>query len=216
MTTLKVKERTVFTSSARRKVREEGQVPAVIYGKTTEPKSISIDSIELIKTLRDEGRNAIIKLDLDGKSHSVMLYEMQTDPLKNEITHADFYVVNMKEDVEVDVPITLTGDAQGVKDGGVLQQPLYQASITAKPGEIPQTIEVDISELGVNDTLTIGDVKISGKYSFNHEKDEVVASILPPQQEEEIDSGEEQEPGEPENAEGRENEEDAAEGEKQE
>ncbi|KEZ49634.1 50S ribosomal protein L25/general stress protein Ctc [Metabacillus indicus] len=216
MTTLKVKERTVFTNSARRKVREEGQVPAVIYGKTTEPKSISLDSIELIKTLRDEGRNAIIKLDLDGKSHSVMLYEMQTDPLKNEITHADFYVVNMKEDVEVDVPITLTGDAQGVKDGGVLQQPLYQASITAKPGEIPQTIEVDISELGVNDTLTIGDVKISGKYSFNHEKDEVVASILPPQQEEEIDSGEEQEPGEPENAEGRENEEDAAEGEKQE
>lgn len=216
MTTLKVKERTVFTSSARRKVREEGQVPAVIYGKTTEPKSISIDSIELIKTLRDEGRNTIIKLDLDGKSHSVMLYEMQTDPLKNEITHADFYVVNMKEDVEVDVPITLTGDAQGVKDGGVLQQPLYQASITAKPNEIPQTIEVDISELGVNDTLTIGDVKISGKYSFNHEKDEVVASILPPQQEEEIDSGEEQEPGEPENAEGRENEEDAAEGEKQE
>ncbi|WP_203289320.1 50S ribosomal protein L25/general stress protein Ctc [Metabacillus sp. cB07] len=216
MTTLKVKERTVFTNSARRKVREEGQVPAVIYGKTTEPKSISLDSIELIKTLRDEGRNAIIKLDLDGKSHSVMLYEMQTDPLKNEITHADFYVVNMKEDVEVDVPITLTGDAQGVKDGGVLQQPLYQASITAKPGEIPQTIEVDISELGVNDTLTIGDVKISGKYSFNHEKDEVVASILPPQQEEEIDSGEEQEPGEPENAEGRESEEDAAEGEKQE
>lgn len=216
MTTLKVKERTVFTNSARRKVREEGQVPAVIYGKTTEPKSISLDSIELIKTLRDEGRNAIIKLDLDGKSHSVMLYEMQTDPLKNEITHADFYVVNMKEDVEVDVPITLTGDAQGVKDGGVLQQPLYQASITAKPGEIPQTIEVDISELGVNDTLTIGDVKISGKYSFNHEKDEVVASILTPQQEEEIDSGEEQEPGEPENAEGRENEEDAAEGEKQE
>jgi large subunit ribosomal protein L25 len=206
MTTLKVQERTVFTNSARRKVREQGQVPAVIYGKSTDTKSISLDSIELIKTLRDEGRNAIIKLDLDGKSHSVMLYE---------IIHADFHVVNLKEDVVVEVPITLTGDAAGVKDGGVLQQPMYQASITAKPGDIPQSIEVDISELGVNDTLMIKDVKVSGKYTFNHEEDEVVASILPPKQEEEIDSGEQQEGGEPERVEGRENKEDSSEDNKQ-
>jgi large subunit ribosomal protein L25 len=215
MTTLKVQERTVFTNSARRKVREQGHVPAVIYGKSTDTKSISLDSIELIKTLRDEGRNAIIKLDLDGKSHSVMLYEMQTDPLKNEIIHADFHVVNLKEDVVVEVPITLTGDAAGVKDGGVLQQPIYQVSITAKPGDIPQSIEVDISELGVNDTLMIKDVKVSGKYTFNHEEDEVVASILPPKQEEEIDSGEQQEGGEPERVEGRENQEDSSEDNKQ-
>lgn len=215
MTTLKVQERTEFTNSARRKVREQGQVPAVIYGKSTDTKSISLDSIELIKTLRDGGRNAIIKLDLNGKSHSVMLYEMQTDPLKNEIVHADFHVVNLKEDVEVEVPITLTGDAAGVKDGGVLQQPMYQVSITAKPGDIPQSIEVDITDLGVNDTLTIKDVKVSGKYTLNHEEDEVVASILPPKQEEEIDSGEQQEPGEPERVEGRENKEDSSEEEKQ-
>ncbi|PLR65706.1 MULTISPECIES: 50S ribosomal protein L25/general stress protein Ctc [Bacillaceae] len=215
MTTLKVQERTEFTNSARRKVREQGQVPAVIYGKSTDTKSISLDSIELIKTLREGGRNAIIKLDLNGKSHSVMLYEMQTDPLKNEIVHADFHVVNLKEDVEVEVPITLTGDAAGVKDGGVLQQPMYQVSITAKPGDIPQSIEVDITDLGVNDTLTIKDVKVSGKYTLNHEEDEVVASILPPKQEEEIDSGEQQEPGEPERVEGRENKEDSSEEEKQ-
>lgn len=215
MTTLKVQERTEFTNSARRKVREQGQVPAVIYGKSTDTKSISLDSIELIKTLREGGRNAIIKLDLNGKAHSVMLYEMQTDPLKNEIVHADFHVVNLKEDVEVEVPITLTGDAAGVKDGGVLQQPMYQVSITAKPGDIPQSIEVDITELGVNDTLTIKDVKVSGKYELNHEEDEVVASILPPKQEEEIDSGEQQEPGEPELVEGRENKENSSEKEKQ-
>lgn len=215
MTTLKVQERTEFTNSARRKVREQGQVPAVIYGKSTDTKSISLDSIELIKTLREGGRNAIIKLDLNGKAHSVMLYEMQTDPLKNEIVHADFHVVNLKEDVEVEVPITLTGDAAGVKDGGVLQQPMYQVSITAKPGDIPQSIEVDITELGVNDTLTIKDVKVSGKYELNHEEDEVVASILPPKQEEEIDSGEQQEPGEPELVEGRENKENSSEIEKQ-
>ncbi len=215
MTTLKVQERTEFTNSARRKVREQGQVPAVIYGKSTDTKSISLDSIELIKTLREGGRNTIIKLDLNGKSHSVMLYEMQTDPLKNEIVHADFHVVNLKEDVEVEVPITLTGDAAGVKDGGVLQQPMYQVSITAKPGDIPQSIEVDITELGVNDTLTIKDVKVSDKYKLNHEEDEVVASILPPKQEEEIDSGEQQEPGEPERVEGRENKEDSSENQKQ-
>jgi large subunit ribosomal protein L25 len=204
MTTLQAIKRTEFTNSAKRKIRESGQIPAIVYGKATESKPIAIDSIELIKTLRDEGKNTIIDLNVDGSSHPVMLYEMQTDPLKNEIVHADFHIVDMQSEVEVEVPINLTGDAQGVKDGGVLQQPAHQVTISAKPGNIPQTIDVDISNLGVNETLLIKDLPSNTNYSFVQDEELVIASILPPQQEEEIDSGEEQEPGAPENEEGRE------------
>jgi large subunit ribosomal protein L25 len=204
MTTIQVMNRTEFTNSAKRKIRESGQIPAIIYGKATDSKPVAIDSIQLIKTLREEGKNTIINLSVDGSSHAVMLSEMQTDPIKNEIVHADFRIVDMQSEVEVEVPIHLVGEAQGVKDGGVLQQPLHQVTISAKPGKIPQTIEVDISNLSVNETVLIKDVPSNGDYSFVQDVETVIASILPPQQEKEIDSGEEQEPGTPDNEEGRE------------
>lgn len=204
MTTINATTRTKFTNSAKRKIREAGQIPAVIYGKASESKAVAIDSIELIKTLRDEGKNSIINLSVEGTSHDVMLYDMQTDSLKNEIVHADFHIVDMQSAVEVEVPIQLIGDSRGVKDGGVLQQPLYLVTISAKPGKFPQSIEVDIENLEVNETILIKDLPKNNDYTFIQDEEQVVASILPPLQEQEIDSGEEQEAGTPVNEEGRE------------
>nr|WGD93117.1 50S ribosomal protein L25/general stress protein Ctc [Bacillus subtilis] len=180
MATLTAKERTDFTRSSLRNIRTSGHVPGIIYGKDTGNKPVSLDSVELIKTLRDEGKNAVITLEVGGEKHSVMVTDLQTDPLKNEITHADFQVVNMSEDIEVEVPIHLTGEAIGVKNGGVLRRPLYALTVKAKPKAIPQAIEADISSLDVNEVLTIADLPAGGDYSFHHESDEVVASILPP------------------------------------
>lgn len=204
MTTIQAINRHEFTRSAKRKIREAGQIPAIVYGKTTESKPVAIDSIQLLKTIREEGKNTIIDLNVDGSSQNVMLSDMQTDPLKNEVIHVDFQIVDMKADIEVNVPIQLIGEAQGVKDGGVLQQSTHEITISAKPGDIPQTIEVDISNLAVNEALLLKDVVKNGGYTFIQDGDLVIASILPPQQEEEIDSGEEQEPGTPTNEEGRE------------
>lgn len=192
MATLTAKERTDFTRSSLRNIRTSGHVPGIIYGKDTGNKPVSLDSVELIKTLRDEGKNAVITLEVGGEKHSVMVTDLQTDPLKNEITHADFQVVNMSEDIEVEVPIHLTGEAIGVKNGGVLQQPLYALTVNTKPKAIPQAIEADISSLDVNEVLTIADLPAGGDYSFHHESDEVVASILPPQQQEAADTDEEE------------------------
>ncbi|MGG0944684.1 50S ribosomal protein L25/general stress protein Ctc [Bacillus subtilis] len=192
MATLTAKERTDFTRSSLRNIRTSGHVPGIIYGKDTGNKPVSLDSVELIKTLRDEGKNAVITLEVGGEKHSVMVTDLQTDPLENEITHADFQVVNMSEDIEVEVPIHLTGEAIGVKNGGVLQQPLYALTVKAKPKAIPQAIEADISSLDVNEVLTIADLPAGGDYSFHHESDEVVASILPPQQQEAAEVDEEE------------------------
>lgn len=188
MAILKAEERTDSRRSSLRKIRQSGYVPGVIYGRNLENKSVALDSIELLKILRAEGKNTIINLDINGDQHSVMVTELQTDPLKDSIVHADFKVVDMEAEMEATVPVNLTGEAEGIKQGGVLQQPLYELSVTAKPKNIPQTIEVDISSLEVNDVLTVGNIPSKGDYSYNHEPDEVVASILPPQKQEETEA----------------------------
>merc|ERR1712224_837125 len=115
-------------------IRERGDVPGVVYGKEKDPVTLSVNSIELLKTVRDNGKNEIISLDVDGgDTLNVMLHEYQIDPLKDELMHADFYAVNMKEDVDVEVAIHTTGEAEGVREGGVLQQPLYELAVRAKP-----------------------------------------------------------------------------------
>ena len=202
---LKANERTSTQRSTLRKLREEGNIPAVVYGRTTDSKSIYVDSIEFIKTIRENGRNGVISLDVGGSQHSVMLTDYQEDHIKNEILHADFLVVDKSSKVHASVRVNLVGEAAGVKNGGVLQQPLHEVNITATPGNIPESIDVDITNLQVSENLTLADVK-TGNYEINDDENTVVVSILPPKVEEEINSGEEQEPGEPENEEGRETE----------
>lgn len=186
-----------------RKIREGGNIPAILNGDNLS-NPIYVNSAEFLKTIRKSGRNGIIKLSVENEQHSVMLYDVQTDPIKSEIIHADFHIVNMKSEVDVEVNLNLVGEAQGVKDGGVLQQSLHQLSIRALPANIPQTIDIDISELAVGQVITVEDINTFGKYSINQDTSQVVASILPPKQEAEISTGEEQEPGIPESVEGRE------------
>ncbi|MDX8367628.1 50S ribosomal protein L25/general stress protein Ctc [Cytobacillus sp. IB215665] len=204
MSLLQANERQDFKHSSIRKLREEGKIPAVIYGENYESKAIFIHGADFLKTIKEAGRNGIITLSLNNDQHSVMLHDIQKDPLKSDILHADFQVVNMKSEVEVDVNIQLIGDAIGVKDGGVLQQPLHQVSVRALPTNIPTSIDIDVSNLEVGQTISIGDIQTVDKFDINHDMSEVVASVLPPKQEDEINSGEEQETGQPDNVEGRE------------
>jgi large subunit ribosomal protein L25 len=203
-TQLHAQEREDFRQSTLSIMRHEGQVPAVVYGTNVDNKSLYINAVDFLKTIREVGRNGVISLDLDGETYDVILSDYQMDPIKKEILHADFLAVDMSKEIEVNVRVTLIGEAAGVKDGGVLQQPLHEVSITATPADIPQVIEVDVSNLQVGETMSVADIQGSTSYHINHEDDETVVSILPPRQEEEINTGEEQEPGIPENQEGRE------------
>ncbi len=185
-------------------LRNEGNVPAVVYGAKLGSKSIYLNEMDLLKTIKDVGRNGVIALDVDGSKQNVILTDFQKDPLKNGFVHVDFLAVDMSKELTTDVRIALIGDAAGVKDGGVLQQSLHQVSITATPANIPQSIDIDVTNLQVAETITIADIKGNSDFTINHEDDEVVASILPPRQEEEISTGEKQNEGIPENLEGRE------------
>lgn len=204
MAVLEAKERAEKKHSALRNIRLQGNIPGVLYGKNIKNKAIFINAADFIKTIREAGRNSLITMKVNGESHSVLLRDIQKDSLRNEIIHVDFQAVDMSTEVDIDVNVHLVGEAAGVKDGGVLQQTLHELSIHALPANIPSSIDIDISHLQVGETITVGDIDTNGKYEINHEPTEVIATILPPKQEEEIHSGEQQEPGQPESEEGRE------------
>lgn len=197
VTTLKAVKRDDRTGSATRKLRAIGQVPGVLYGKGKASTSVAVNSMELLKLVRDEGRNAIFSLDFGGNSVDVMLHEYQIDPLKDELVHVDFYIVDMAEEMDVEVPLRVEGEAPGVKEGGVLQQPLYALLVRAKPGDIPEEIVVDVSSLGIGDGITIGDLPESDKYKYLEDNESTVVTITAPTTNDESE-GTEEEASEPE------------------
>jgi len=202
---LQAKERKELRHSELKQIRTNGNIPAIIYGTKVDSKPVYVSSADLTKTIRQVGRNGVISLDVDGSKQDVVLTDYQEDSIKREIIHVDFLAVDKSSKINVEVRLVLAGDAAGVKDGGVLQQPLHQLSITSTPDNIPQQIEVDVTNLQVGETLTIADILNQGStFQINHENDEVIASILPPKQEDEINAGEQQDGGHPDNEEGRE------------
>ncbi|QHE50629.1 50S ribosomal protein L25/general stress protein Ctc [Pontibacillus sp. HMF3514] len=191
--TVKAKTRQDLRGSVNNKLRREGRIPAVVYGKDKEPLAVSVDSLELLKTLRDEGKNAIISLDVEGDSpRQVMFHEYQIEPIRNELYHADFYIVDMSTEVDVQVPIHVEGTAQGVQDGGILSQPLHELSLRAKPNQIPDEIQVDVSNLEVGDSFLVSDLKEANNYEITEDESTAIVTILPPQTEEVVEPGETQ------------------------
>lgn len=178
---LKATKRVDFKSSTTKRLRQNGLVPAVVYGKEKESQHISVVSIDLLKLVRDEGRNAIIQLDVKGdKPVDVMLHDYQIEPIRDELVHVDFYVVNMSVEMDVEVSLRIEGEAQGSKDGGVLQQPLYELQVRAKPNQIPDEITVNVSALEVGESITVADLPVEKNYQILDDKDTTIVTVLQP------------------------------------
>ena len=177
-----------------KELRSTGKVPAVVYGYETENTSLSVDENEFIKVIREVGRNGVIDLEVaDSGTTQVMVNDYQFDALKNQITHIDFIAINMQTEVTVDVQIELTGEAPGQKEGGVIEQPLFEVSVTAKPADIPETIEVDISELNIGDSIHVEDIRSKGNFVIENEDADSLVIISAPTEEPEEDENAEEE-----------------------
>ena len=201
---LYAQERSKTTRAAMNSLRENGNIPAILYGKEISNIPILIEKLDFKKQTNKVGKNAIFIIDVDGKRQQAIVRNYEVDPITREIIHIDFLAVNSLSVITKDVRIVLVNDAEGVKDGGVLQQSMFDLSVTTNVNRLPDAIEVDVTHLQVGETITVGEIRQQYPFEINHEDDEVIASILPPRQEEEISTGEEQEPGIPENLEGRE------------
>lgn len=179
--TLKANKRDNLSRSVTKQLRSEGFIPAVVYGKNQDPVTVSIDKIDLLKTIRDEGRNAIISLDVENEQKiDVMVQDYQKETIKDDIIHVDFFAVDMSEEMDVAVPVRLDGEATGVKEGGVLQQPLFELQVRAKPADIPEEIPVDVSNLNIGDSISVADIKKTGNYEILDDPETTVAVILAP------------------------------------
>lgn len=195
--------------SAARRIRREGKVPGIVYGLGTDPQPVAVPSREFEHILHGPGGvNTLISLDLSGKKDLVLARQLVRHPVRHTLVHVDFIRVSRDVAVAAEVPIHLVGEAQGVKDGGIVEQTHFTLSIEAKPQNLPTAIEADISGLGMGDQLTVGDLKLPPGVVATQDPGELVAHVTEPKGlalPEEVEAaeaeGEEPAPGEAEGAE---------------
>lgn len=173
-------------------LRGKGDVPGVVYGYQTETLSVSVSETDLIKTLRESGRNGVINLEVDGKTFNVVLSDFQRDALKGSFKHVDFLAVNMAEELEVSVAVHTTGEAAGEKEGGVVNQPNREVTIKVKPSDIPDSLDIDVSELAIGDHISVGDIRGTVSYEILDEDDFLLVSVTAPTVVEETEETEEE------------------------
>ncbi|MCY3868290.1 MAG: 50S ribosomal protein L25 [Gemmatimonadetes bacterium] len=160
---LNVDVRTESGKKVARRLRYRGQLPAVVYGEGVASVACSVDQRTLINLLRSHGRNAIISLSAGDTSQSTIIKDIQYHPVSDEILHVDFHRIDLTRKIVVEVPIHAAGSAVGVRIGeGILEQMLHEIEIECLPTEIPDHIEIDVSDLDIGDSLHVSDIVLDG------------------------------------------------------
>ena len=178
MNTLVAQERKHLKKSTLKTMRNKGEVPAIVYGRNINTESIFIKNTDLLKVVKGVGRNGIISLSLDGKSKNVILRDYQNDPVTRDVLHVDFLQVDKHTEIDTKVNVNLKGTSNGEKIGGVAKQFLYELDITAKANDIPDDIEIDITDFEIGHTVRVEDIKKDYRNcTINHEDDETIVMI---------------------------------------
>jgi len=184
-------EKLVFDSVVRgslskgemKKMRASGQIPAILYGEE-ENIQLLLDLKKFKALLHKAGHNAIINMNIsDGasnKSKTVLLKEFQRNPISREIIHADFYQLSMTKKIELSIPIVLTGEAPGVKEGGVLTHIIRELKVKCLPTAIPEKISVDISNLQMGGTIAVKELAVSDGIEILMQPSQIVANVVKP------------------------------------
>ena len=180
---LEVFKRESLGKQANKKYRKDGFVPAVIYGKNKENLNILIDPIKLKKLLKNEaGENTIIEMKLDKSDlkKNVLLKDAHLDTLTSDPLHLDFYEITDGVDVKVSSPLLFEGKPEGVKNGGVIQTLSNEIKKKCLPTNIPNVIEINISDLNIGDTLRVKDIKPMDGIEILSNPESTIISILAP------------------------------------
>ncbi|GEA18077.1 MAG: large subunit ribosomal protein [Moorella sp. (in: firmicutes)] len=165
-----------------RRLRRQGKLPGVIYGKKAGNIPLAIPLKELERLLAREGENALLKVIVTGngkeKEFAAVIREVQRHPIKGVITHADLYQISLDEKIRATVPVILEGEAKGVEQGGILQYGLREVEVEGLPADLPEVITVDISNLGVGEHLEVADIKAPPGVKILSEPDAVIATVV--------------------------------------
>lgn len=169
------------TKSDLKKMRSNGKIPGVVYGKKLGSTSIAVDEKELNQLLRTSP-NAVIRMNVpDQGTYPVMVNGVDRDKLVRNILHIDFHQISMDEPVQAKVVIEVSGDAPGVREGGVLTVLLHEVEVRCLPQDIPQSIQADIGSLNVGESLTVGDLPLPDNVELKTDAESVIVTVLVPQ-----------------------------------
>jgi large subunit ribosomal protein L25 len=186
--TLDAQSRDSFGKNEARRTRRDGKVPAVVYGGDGQAATpIAVDPRALLRILHSEsGQNTLISLKLSGSGDTrVLVKDFQLDPITHQVLHADFYRVAMDRAIQVTIPIVAKGEPKGVKQqGGILEFIRREIQIETLPGDIPENIEVDISELMLHQGLRVRDVVTDPRWKAITEADTMLLHVIMPRAEE--------------------------------
>lgn len=165
-----------------RRLRSDGRVPAVVYGRGVDPVSVTVSARDLRSALTTEaGLNAVLSLQVDGNSFLTMARELQRHPVRGNIIHVDFQVVDPNREVSAEVPITLLGEATELnRADGVLDQQLFALPVLARPADIPTHFEVDISEVAIGTSIRVSDIALPDSVRTELDPESVIVAGQPP------------------------------------
>ena len=195
---LKTNIRTTTGNGPARRLRQKGQIPAVLYGPGTESVLLSVNISDIDMVLK-KGRigqallNLVIPDNGETSVKTVMVKELQIQPVSRNYLHIDFYEVAMDRKIMVNVPITTTGKAKGVEVGGILQIVRRELEVQCFPLDVPESIELDVTDLDIGDSIHVGDISLQSEIEFLGEENFTVVTIVSPKIEEEEEPIEEEE-----------------------
>ena len=185
-TVLEAKLRNETGKGSARRIRSSGAIPAVIYGREQDTISLTIDSREskrLFQSVSVENTIINVKIDNEEEQFETLVREIQIHPHRDDILHVDFYRIERGVALEVEIPVDFVGNAQGVKEGGVLEILFRELRVKCRPSQIPETIVVDISELEIGSSLKVSDIDVGDEIELMADPGQAVCMVALPKEE---------------------------------
>jgi len=177
---LKAESRLKSGKGVARKLRAAGKVPGTVYGRQLDPIGVAVNARELNHLVSRWGTNALIDLDVEGRRHLTLVRDLQRNPVRNEILHIEFMVVSRDQEVVVDVPLHFVGKAAGEREGGIVEHVHTALHVKAKATEVPESIEVDVTELGLDHPITVAQLTVPDGVTVLTPAEDVVATCVLP------------------------------------
>jgi large subunit ribosomal protein L25 len=174
---LQAKSRQSSGSAEARRMRRSGRIPAVIYGRLGKSVSIDLDNTEFLKGTKGISESTIVKVEVDGKSYDAFVKDTQRNIIDGKILHIDFYEVESGVALRARVSLVYKGNPVGVREGGILETPVHEIEVECFPKDLPERIEIDISDLKLNHSIYVRDIPLAAEVKVLSNPDQTIALV---------------------------------------
>ena len=177
-----------LVGSGLNKLRKDGYIPAVLYGKDQESISLQVPVKDFSKALKEAGESTLVYVNVDGQSYPTIIHDVAREPVKDSILHADFYKVKLDEKIKTKVPVVFVGEAPAVKDlAGIFVRNVNELEVEAFPQDLPHEISIDISSLqNFGDQILVRNIDLGTNVKIEADAETIVATVQEPMSEEEL------------------------------